>query len=335
MARQLVIKPEKCVSCRTCELVCSFGHNQRFNPRESSVSVMDYEDAAARIRQDQIDILVDLAGHSADSGLPILAFRAAPVQLSGLGYMNTTGLSEVDYFITDAQVNPASGPAGLLTEKPLYLSSQFCYVARNDVSAPLGRAPSGKSDKVVFGVFNHYYKITDCMLQTWQKILQRLPKAELLFKSQVFASLSAVETAYWRLQKMGFDMGRVYFEPADNKYMERYLAVDIALDTYPYPGGGTTCDALYMGVPVISLYGQRRGSRFGLDFLKTVGLEELAVDSVQAYIERAVDLAADKTLLDALHDNICTMMQHSSLMNTKAYMEELEKAYRQIYAERL
>jgi|GEM_PF-194063 len=296
---------------------------------------LDYEDAAARIRQDQIDILVDLAGHSADSGLPILAFRAAPVQLSGLGYMNTTGLSEVDYFITDAQVNPASEPAGLLTENPLYLSSQFCYVARNDVPAPLGRVPSGKSDKVVFGVFNHYYKITDCMLQAWQNILQRLPKAELLFKSQVFASLSAVETAYWRLQKMGFDMGRVYFEPADNKYMERYLAVDIALDTYPYPGGGTTCDALYMGVPVISLYGQRRGSRFGLDFLKTVGLEELAVDSVQAYIERAVDLAEDKTLLDALHENIRTMMQHSSLMNTKAYMEELEKAYRQIYAERL
>ena len=113
--------------------------------------------------------------------------------------------------------------------------------------------------------------------------------------------------------------------------MERYLDVDIALDTYPYTGGGTTCDALYMGVPVVSLYGGRRGSRFGLSILQNAGLGELAVNSPAAYEERVLALANDRELLDMLHKNLRSMLLQSPLMDTKRYVAEVEQAYRQMW----
>ena len=112
--------------------------------------------------------------------------------------------------------------------------------------------------------------------------------------------------------------------------MQRYLDVDIALDTYPYPGGGTTCDALYMGVPVVSLYGRRRDTRFGLTLLQNAGLGELAVETPAEYVARAVTLAQDKELLQALHQNLRQMLLQSPLMDTRRYVAEVEAAYRQM-----
>ena len=144
---------------------------------------------------------------------------------------------------------------------------------------------------------------------------------------------AAVDIFAAKLQCIGFDLDRVIFEASSSDYMYRYLDVDIALDTYPYPGGGTTCDALFMGVPVVSLYGERHSSRFGLSILSNAGVGELAVASTEEYIERAAALAMDRELLNLLHRNLRQMMQQTSLMDGVKYMKELEDVYENIWQE--
>lgn len=292
------------------------------------VSGMVLDDVAEVVRCDGLDILVDLAGHSGGSGLAVLAQRLAPVQISGLGWMESTGLPTVDYLFTDR----AADPEELLNmvEQPLYLNSQFCYTGRSDVPQCEG-APCKKNGYITFGVFNHYYKITPEVLLAWLQIMKHVPESRLLLKCQMYNSQSTVLMVQQRMEEMGFDMQRVIFEPATADYMERYLEVDIALDTYPYTGGGTTLDALYMGVPVISLYGQRRGSRFGLSILTAAGLTELAVDNMDDYMARAVALAGDYELLDEMHKSLRRILVQSPVMDGKRYMAELEQKYMELY----
>jgi predicted O-linked N-acetylglucosamine transferase (SPINDLY family) len=307
------------------------GHLKSLVNDWQDVSAKSYADIAQRIYEDKIDVLVDLAGHSTGSGLPVLAYKPAPVQLSGIGYVDTTGLAAVDYFLTDRYVDPVGANDSCFTEKLLRLpNSQFCYTGRSDVPVSQG-APSQLKGFVVFASFNQYAKITDNILKMWLDILTHTPKSQLLLKSQVFVSPSAVSMAKERLQRIGYDMSMVLFAPATDNYMAEYLDVDIALDTYPYPGGGTTCDALYMGVPVITMYGRHHGSRFGYSILKNVGLEELAVENESAYISRAVALAGDRDLLDALHRNLREMMLKSPLMDEKNYLMQVEQLYKEIW----
>ena len=246
--------------------------------------------------------------------------------MSGLGYVNTTGLSAVDYFLTDDIVDPPGRHDALFTEEPVCLTSQFLYTAKSAAPEPAG-TPSREKGYIVFGVFNHWYKITDEMLFCWREIMARVPKSRLLIKCQELFAPAMQEAVLQRLAKAQIDIARVDLEPATSDYMERWLAVDIALDTYPYPGGGTTCDALYMGVPVVTRYGRRRGTRFGLSILKNVGLDELAAADGRAYIEKAAALAHDAALLDELHRTLRSRLAASSVMQATSYMAELERFY--------
>ena len=330
-----------CYDKRTFEVTCYQNNKetdaftkqlQGLVDRWQDVSELSCASLAKKIYEDEIDILVDLAGHTANSGLPAFAWKPAPIQVSGLGYLNTTGLTTMDYLISDTAIDPPGMHDVFLSEKPLYLPSQFCYAGRNDLSASKG-APCRKRGYVTFGVFNHYRKFTGSMLRAWQQILEQVPDARLLMKGQAMGSHSLMDEAYHEMRDRGFDMDRVCFEPASLDYMERYLDVDIALDTYPYPGGGTTLDALYMGVPVISLYGERRNTRFGLSMLRAVGLEELAADTIEEYIGRAVALARDEELLDILHRNLRQMVTQSDGMAPGSYTRHLEKKYLEIWQE--
>ena len=165
------------------------------------------------------------------------------------------------------------------------------------------------------------------MLCVWREILERVPQSKLLLKSQVFFAAAMRGTAEERLARLGFDLDRIVLESATTDYMERYLDVDIALDTYPWPGGGTTCDALYMGVPVVSMYGARRSTRFSDAMLHLVGAEELAVTSVSAYISCAVSLAKDLDRLDEMHRTLRRKMETAPLMDQAGYVRALEEAY--------
>lgn len=286
---------------------------------------------AEQIYHDEIDILFDLAGQAADSGLPVLAYKPAPIQISGLGYVNTTGVLAVDYFLTDSVTDPIGKADEYFSEKLLRMDScQFCYTGRSDVPLP-GETACKKNGYITFASFNNFAKITDTILVNWLEILQTVHKSVLLLKSQVFVSLQAVKMAEKRLGNLGYDLSYVFFEPATDTYMEDYLRVDIALDTYPYPGGGTTCDALYMGVPVVSMYGETHGSRFGYSILKNIGLEELSAKSWRGYKEIAIGLAQDEELLNALHKTLRERMLQSALMDEDRYIRSIETVYKKIY----
>ena len=171
------------------------------------------------------------------------------------------------------------------------------------------------------------------MLTVWREIMERVPTARLLIKSQVFFSSAMTETARARMKRLGFDLRRVALEPATTDYMQRYLDVDIALDTFPWPGGGTTCDALYMGVPVVSYYTERHSTRFTYSLLANIGLSDLASERMEDYVETAVALAGNPDLLDALHRELRSRMKASPVMDQERYIREMEECYRAIWAQ--
>lgn len=295
----------------------------------------DHAAVARRIRADGIDVLVELAGHCAGTGLPALAWRPAPVQLSGLGYIHPTGLGAVDGFLTDAYSDPPEYEAEDwqgFHERPVRLTSQFCYTGRSDVPAP-DSAPCRRKGYITFGVFNRYGKITREMMDLWRQIMEEVPESRLFLRNENVRDPRCVRYMQDQLAAAGIDLDRVDMEDTDNRYMERYMEVDIALDTFPYVGGGTTCDALYMGVPVVTMYGRRHGTRLAYSILSGIGLQDLAVpeERPQDYVARAIGLAQDQELLELLHLRLRGMMLASPVMDTRRYVSELEQQYRTLW----
>ena len=299
--------------------------------RDLSEHARNMERIAREIHADEVDILFDLAGHTARSGLAALAWKPAPVQLSGLGYMATTGLPAVDYFVTDHYCDPeGNGSEAFYVEKLLRLTSQFCYNGYTHLPRSTGTPARGRG-YIQFATFNQYGKLQDDILKAWQEIMERVPRARLLLKNSAYGKKHVVQSAYERFRRLGFDMSRVQFEQATRDYMNRYLDVDIALDTFPWPGGGTTCDALYMGVPVVSYYTERHSTRFTYSILANIGLSDLASTRLSDYIETAVALAGNLDLLDALHRELRDRMKASPVMDQAGYIREMEECYRAIW----
>lgn len=289
------------------------------------VSTLSDADAAQLIRDDEIDILFDLAGHTADNRLRVFAYRPASIQISGVGYMNSTGLDAMDYFLTDVY---CAGDASYFTERQLVLpSSHICYEPPTKTLEPVDAPPCLRNGRVTFGSFNQFGKITDATLATWKKILDAVPGSRLLLKHKIFARRDGRDFIGARLRSVGFDVARVEMRAYSANHLVEYGDVDIALDTFPYAGGVTTCEALYMGVPVVSRFGDRHGTRFGLSILSNVGLAELAVVSNEAYVARAVGLARDVELLTLLRKNLRGMMRRSPLMDTRGYVRAVTEAF--------
>ena len=294
--------------------------------------------AAQRIVADKIDILVDLSGHSQDNALPIMAYRPAPVQISGIGYTNTTGLRTVDYFLSDEVCVPSGDTlaASGFTEKILRLPhSHFCYAPEEIRTMPIdGRdAPVRTNHYVTFGSFNNFAKVTDEILLLWRRILETVRDARLVIKGKICSIDSGIEIVKQRLSVVGCDLSRIEFRPYSPDYLEQYRDIDIALDTAPYNGGLTTCEALYMGVPVISLRGRTHGARFGASILTNAGVRELVVENGLNYVRRAVQLAESPSLIEAYHMGLRDNMKRSPLMDIRGYMCELEAAYQRIWQE--
>ena len=288
------------------------------------------EQAAKLIRDDEIDILFDLNGYTAGGRLHAAAYRPASVQMSGIGYMNSTGLDCFDYFLSDVH---CAGDENFFTEKVIKLPhSHICYKLLA-TTEPAKIPPCIKNNFVTFGSFNQFHKMTDSILLTWKKILDAVPGSRLLLKTYKLDTDAGKNFVEERLKNFGFNLARVELRPYSTNHFAEYDDMDIALDTFPYTGGVTTCDALYMGVPVVSLYGARHGTRFGLSILKNVGLDELAVDSYDEYINRAVMLANDWELLALLRKNLRTMMKKSPLMDSENYVREMEKVFLKIVAD--
>ena len=296
------------------------------------VAALSAEERAARIYADEIDILVDLSGHAAGGDtLAVAALRPAPVQVTAIGWFDTTGLPAVDYVLADRWTADDDN-AALFLEKPLSLQehSLLCYMPPSSVQHVKGRRERHAAP--VFGSFNNFYKITQEQLRLWREIVERVPGARLILKN---TEDSAPQER--RLRRMaaraGFAEGAVEFRRASSDYLAQYLDVDIALDTWPYPGGGTTCDALYMGVPVVTRYGRRFGSRFGRSLLAAAGIAELSAATPEEYVEKAVALAHEPALLKALQEGLRARLEASPLLDGRGYAREVEGLYEKAWRE--
>lgn len=279
---------------------------------------VDAATAAKIIFNDEIDILVDLSGHSQNNCLPILAYKSAPVQISALGYTATTGLNAVDYFLTDKICADDDN----FTEKLLTLEGcQFCY-------APVIKPPAVnhvKNNCVTFGSFNNFAKVNDEVLSVWKKIFDAVPNSKLVIKSKICSIEDGKKILLDRLQNLNFPLDRIEMRPYSKDYLEQYNEIDIALDTFPYNGGLTTCEALYMGVPVISLRGNYHGSKIGASILTAAGLSELIAQDSDEYIKKAVELA-NGNFAD-YQKNLREKISKSDLMDGKKYAAEMEKLF--------
>ena len=297
------------------------------------VSGQSAKQIAEKIHSDQIDILFDLGGHGEFCALPIMAYKPAPIQISGVGALSTSGLKTVDYFLTDEIVDPRGVHDKFFTEKLLYMPSQFSYISRSDVPE-VSDAPIVKNEYPTFGSFNNYQSLTDEILGVWKEILRRLPNARMIMRAKEFESDAMIDAAYRRFKKLGLNMNAILFKPATGDVMKDFQRIDIALSTYPRTDPAMTIDALYMGVPVISLYTDRRDTRLTADILAQVGLSELAVQNAQDYLVRAIGLAQNVDTLNTLHRNLRTMVQRAKAINPNNYINLIERHYMQCIMQR-
>lgn len=275
---------------------------------------------AEKIHDDGINILVDLCGHTHGGiGLLVMAYRPAPIQITALGWLSTTGCDFVDYYLTDEECSRDF--AHLFTEKLLCLNTSFlCF-------SPQSKYPElawKRKEYITFGAFSNFDKITDEQLLLWQEILQKKSGAKLILKdtTTIPSRKLALEE---RINKFGIE--NVTVEMASDDYLTKYNSIDIALDTYPYAGGATLCEALYMGVPVICRRGNSHSRNIAASILYYAEHDELLADDEKDYVKKAVQLANNITMIEKYHLNLREDLKKSSLMNSNKYVKNLEKKY--------
>jgi len=287
---------------------------------------LDDDSAARLIRQDGIDILVDLTGHMAASRLLVLARRAAPVQVQ-VYYAGTTGLPAVDYRITDCYSDPP-GADVFYTERLIHLPDCAWVYRPSDESPEVGPLPAAAVGHITFGCLNKPIKMTGHAIELWRRIMQAVPGSRLLL-------LSPTDNPALRGQftARGIEAGRVELAGRRRRreYLELFNRIDIALDPFPYNGDTTTCDGFWMGVPLVTLAGEAFVSRRGVSHLCNVGLRELVASSDDEYVRIAAGLASDLSRLADIRHGLRARMARSPLMDYAGYTANLESAYRQMW----
>ncbi len=295
------------------------------------VHELDDEALGKRIRQDNIDILIELNGLTSDHRMALMARRCAPLQMTWLGYPNTTGLKTVDYRIVDRLTDPPETAQQRLVEKALYLPRVFSvYQALADLPETVD-SPAKVNGFVTFGSFNFLPKLNVNLLRSWADILFRVDDSRLLIKNMALSFESPRRRVAAALESIGIDPRRIHLvgrTVGSAQHLEYYQQVDISLDTYPYNGTTTTCDSLIMGVPVVSRFGEDHRSRVGLSQLTAVGLESLASASNNGYIDRAVAVAIEAELLASVRKDLRQRMMASALMDGAGLTSDLEQALR-------
>lgn len=289
------------------------------------------EDVAKQIYRDGIDILIDLAGHTANNRLGVMTYRPAPVQATYLGYFGSTGLSSIDYWITDDVLHPADSTEPATETIYRLPRCGFCYGVPGHASLKVRDVHEEKG--VIFGCYNNVSKVSLKVVDAWAEILKRCVNSRLILKDRRFEFASVRRTWRSRFERRGISAGRIDLRPNSphTEYMQAYNDVDIALDPFPRTGGTTTCDALWMGVPVVTLAGERYVERLSATKLTAVGVTELIAGSVEEYINKAVGLAADRTKLEQYHRMLRSSMSQSPLCDPLSLANALEDTYRKFW----
>ena len=290
--------------------------------------------AAELIRADKIDILVDLAGHTASNSLPVFARKPAPVQVTWLGYANTTGLDAIDYRITDAFADPPGTTEHLHSEQLIRLPrSAWCYYPLENAPA-VGTPPVRGTGHITFGCFNAMPKINQPLIKLWARILHNLPGSRLLLKNNSLGEESVQQQLTQQFKQEGISPELLLLTgsvPDQSGHLASYGRVDIALDTFPYHGTTTSCEALWMGVPMVVLAGKTHISRVGVSLLSNLGHPEWIATNPEEYIQIALDLAKDITHLAALRVSLRETMRNSPLMDAAGFALDMESAFRKMW----
>ena len=294
-------------------------------------------EAAHLIREDRIDILIDLAGHTSNNRLGVFAAKPAPVQMTWLGYPNTTGLRTIDYRITDGVADPA-GEDAHYSEELLRLDGCFlCY--QPDPNTPeVAPLPALANGHITFGSFNNFSKINPDVLQLWSAVLKQVPGSRLLLKCPALTDADVRDRVSADFQALGIGAERIDMlghTRTRQEHLALYARVDIALDTFPYNGTTTTCEALWMGVPVLSQAGKHHAGRVGVSLLSAAGLTDWLATTPESFATTARNRAADLTGLDRLRGMLRDQLMNSSLCDAAGFVHRLEEAMRQVWVRRV
>jgi predicted O-linked N-acetylglucosamine transferase (SPINDLY family) len=286
----------------------------------------------AQIRNDEIDILVDLVGYTGNkSRMAVFARKAAPVQVTYLAYANTTGLTRMDYRIVDEYTDPVGKTEAQSSEKLVRLNNSFlCYEPEN-MSPSIEPLPADSAGIFTFGSFNNYMKITDAIIDAWSKILSQVPNSRLYVKASVFSDKGIQNDFIMRCKVAGIERKRLLLSNLIKdvqSHLEKYNIVDLHLDTYPYNGTTTTLEAVWMGVPTVTWAGDSHRSRVGNSIMSNLGLTDYIAQTKEEYIDIAVSKANDLDALRAVRAESRTRVAESPIMDNKGFVKELEDFYR-------
>ena len=285
-----------------------------------------------QIHEDNIDILIDLSGHTGRNRLSVFTHKPAPIQVTWLGYFDTTGLDSIDYIIGDRFLIPSEEERHY-TERVIRLPNAYLSFSPPDVAIDPGPLPALATGKITFGCFNNPAKITEAVIACWSRLLNALPQAQLYLKYKTFDDFGVWRRYIHMFAQHGITSGRIRFSGFSPRMelLDAYHEVDIALDPYPYNGGTTTMEALWMGVPLITLCGDRYVSHVGETILKNLDLTEYVTDSEEAYISKAIALASDLPRLAELRGELRNRLLNSPLCDGPGFTRDLEVVYRQMW----
>jgi predicted O-linked N-acetylglucosamine transferase (SPINDLY family) len=287
----------------------------------------DAQEVARSIIDDKIDILIDLSLHMERNWLLVFARKPAPIQLTFAGYPGTTGLTAIDYRLTDPYLDPPGPNDAFYSEQSIRLPNCFWCYTPSGTEPPTNPLPATVPGHVTFGCLNTFGKVNDTTLQLWSGVLAAVPKSKLLLLAPPGEPRTNV------LAKLKADPDRIEFldRALRAKYLQYYHRIDISLDTFPYNGHTTSLDSWWMGVPVVTLCGQTAVSRAGFSHASNLALTDLVAHSPDQFVSIAAKLADDLPRLTELRSTLRTRMKASPLMNAAAFAHDIETAYRQMW----
>ena len=297
------------------------------------VADLSDHELARQIRDDEIDVLFDLSGHTSGHRLRMFSLKPAPLQITWLGYPHTSSLDSMDYLLSDSVCLP-DFLHWQFTEKICFLPHSRCCYAAPDYAPPVNPLPAQQNGFVTFGSFNNPVKLNDKTIALWSDILHRCKNSILVLSWKTLADASIANRLLDNFKKYAIDAGRITLLGETRPHAQvftDYQNIDIALDTYPFSGGLTSCEAMWMGVPVVTLAGKKPASRQTAGMLAEIGLDELVSFSPGDYTDVAVGLAGNLKKLAMMRESLRTMMLDSTLCDAEAFTEDFENTLTKLF----
>lgn len=295
------------------------------------VTALSDAELAEKIYKDQIHILIDLSGHTAHNRLPAFAWKPAPIQISWVGFPTSTGLEQMDYMMPNQNMSPPEFDHHYL-EKQWHLPSAGC-LKPPAVDIEVNDLPALKNGYITFGSLHSVTKLTDQVLETWSQILKQVPDSKLLFKCKELKEAKTQEKLLEKMVNLGIESDRILIEgPCPlQEYFKAYHSIDIGLDPFPYNSGTVGYHSVWMGVPYVALAGDRLLSRVGYSNIQLVGLEQFAAESIEEYIQIAVEVTSDLEKLQTIRQKLRPTSLESGLYDGNKMASDLETAFKDMW----